>query len=152
MKDEPIATPAMGHVIIAFDYGLRRIGVATGNLLTRTASPVTTLQVDNRVRWELIDNIVREWAPSRIVVGMPNSKSDGSLDARIVEFVQDLTNRYKLPVATVDEAFTSHAARAALSEQRRDGIATRRVRKADIDKYAACLIAEQWMNKNSEHG
>lgn len=142
----------MSGIVLAFDFGLRRIGVAAGNRLTRTASPVATLEIGAFVRWELIDAIVGDWAPDLIVVGMPESARAAALAAQVRQFVQELANRYKLPVRTVDESLTSEAARTLLADRRRSGTLRRRLGKGAIDKHAACLIAEQWMSENNEHG
>jgi putative Holliday junction resolvase len=134
-------------VLIAFDFGQRRIGVATGNLLTRTSSPLTTVNVGAELPWQEIDRIIAEWSPQCLVVGQPSSK--GALATRVARFVDALEQRYGLDVATVDETLTSHAAHSGLRDARRAGYLRRRLRKkADLDRHAACLIAEQWL---SEH-
>ncbi len=147
-----IAGDAVSDVVIAFDVGLRRIGIASGNLLTRTASPLTSVQGADGIDWPRIDALIAEWAPRQIVVGRPQAETETKIVGAINLFVQELSKRYKLPVATVDEALTSAAARSALAEQRRTGQASRRLRKGDIDMYAACLIAEQWMDDKNNDG
>jgi putative Holliday junction resolvase len=132
-------------VLIAFDFGQRRIGVATGNLLTRTASPLTTVRVGAQLPWQEIDRIIEEWRPQRLVVGQPSTK--GTLATRVARFVDALERRYGLDVATVDETLTSHAAHSGLREARRAGYLRRRLRaKDELDRHAACLIAEQWLS------
>ena len=137
------------QILLAFDFGLRRLGVATGNLLTRTASPLTTLQVQRDVPWSEIDRVVAEWRPAQLVVGVPQGDGDSvaHIAARIRNFVAALARRYSLPVATVDETLTSEAARAELNSSRRSGFLRRRVGKGRTDRVAACLIAEQWMSE-----
>ena len=136
-------------VLIAFDFGQRRIGVATGNLLTRTASPLTTVNVGRELPWQEIDRIIAEWRPQRLVVGQPGEK--GPLAVRVERFVDALEQRYGLDVATVDETLTSHAAHAGLRDARRAGYLRRRLGKKDgIDRHAACLIAEQWLSEHEE--
>jgi putative Holliday junction resolvase len=132
-------------VLIAFDFGQRRIGVATGNLLTRTASPLTTVRVGAQLPWQEIDRIIEEWRPQRLVVGQPSTK--GTLATRVARFVDALERRYGLDVATVDETLTSHAAHSGLREARRAGYLRRRLRaKDELDRHAACVIAEQWLS------
>jgi putative Holliday junction resolvase len=136
-------------VLIAFDFGQRRIGVATGNLLTRTASPLTTVNVGAELPWHEIDRIIAEWRPQRLVVGQPSST--GPVATQVAHFVDALQQRYGLDVATVDETLTSHAAHSGLRDARRAGYLRRKVRKkAEVDRHAACLIAEQWLS--SQHG
>ena len=136
-------------VLIAFDFGQRRIGVATGNLLTRTASPLTTVKVGAEVPWQDIDRIIAEWRPERLVVGRPSNK--GPLAARVARFIAALEQRYGLDVATVDETLTSHAAHAELRDARRAGYLRRKHgNRALLDRHAARLIAEQWLSERQE--
>jgi putative Holliday junction resolvase len=138
-------------VLIAFDFGQRRIGVATGNLLTRTASPLTTVIVGAELPWQEIDRIIAEWRPQRLVVGQPSGK--GELATRVASFVDALEQRYGLDVATVDETLTSHAAHAGLRDARRAGLLRRRLgKKGELDRHAACLIAEQWLRSHGDSG
>ena len=135
-------------VLLAFDFGLRRVGVATGNLHTRTASPLTTLYVGRELPWSRLDAIVEEWRPARLLVGVPEESTVAtSVTKRAHAFAGALAERYSLPVETVDESFTSAAAAAELREGRRSGALRRRVDKGSVDRRAACLIAEQWMSE-----
>jgi len=134
-------------VLLAFDFGLRRIGIASGNLLTCTATPVTTLRVGARLPWEDVDRIVDEWRPELFVVGRPAAGGEQALATHAARFVAALEERYGLTVATVDESLTSHAAHAALRDARRAGHLPRKIRRGLLDRHAACLIAEQWMSE-----
>ena len=142
----------MSTAIVAFDYGTRRIGVACGNVLTATASPLTTLRVHGTIPWTAIDRIVSDWAPRQLVVGKPNASGTTDIDTEIDRFVHSLQNRYKLPVAVVDETLTSAAASAELADSRRLGLRRKRVQKGHVDARAACLIAEQWLSEERIHG
>lgn len=135
------------HVVLAFDFGLRRIGLATANLQTRTASPLTTLRVDGTPPWEEIDRVIDDWRPGQIVIGVPEGDGAATVAHRARAFAAELAERYGLPVATVDETLTSVAAHAELAEKRRSGYLRRRVGKGSVDRVAACLIAEQWMSE-----
>jgi putative Holliday junction resolvase len=134
------------HIVLAFDFGLRRIGIATANRETRTASPLTTLRADREPPWAEIDRVVDDWQPSQLVVGVPEGEGAEAIARRARAFAAALGKRYDLPVATVDETLTSVAAQAELAEKRRSGYLRRRVGKGSVDRVAACLIAEQWMN------
>ncbi len=139
--------------MLAFDFGRRRIGIATGNLRTRTASPLTTLESGREPPWARIDALVRDWRPERLVVGVPEgSEGPTSITAAARSFADTLESRYGLAVATVDESFTSAAAAADLADARRSGVLTRRAGKARIDARAASLIAEQWMSEAPNEG
>ena len=133
-------------VILAFDFGFRRIGIASGNLKTCTASPVTTLTVRGDLPWTELDRTIDEWHPAQLVVGLPSSELAREVAKQAQEFMAALQDRYDLPVAAVDESLTSRAAPSELREARRSGQLRRRMRKERIDSHAACLIAEQWMS------
>lgn len=137
-------------LLLAFDFGLRRIGVATGNRLTRTASPLTTLESRGGPPWNAIDALVADWRPDLIVVGHPGQDADARLLEALAEFEQALGVRYGLKVAQTDERFSSVAAESMLRAGRAKGIYNRRLTKSGIDQQAACLIAEQWMNEALE--
>jgi putative Holliday junction resolvase len=135
------------HIVVAFDFGLRRIGIATANRATRTASPLTTLRADGAPPWNDLDRIIDEWRPAQLVVGVPEGDGAQAIARRARAFAAALAQRYELPVATVDETLTSVAAETELAENRRSGYLRRRVGKGSVDRVAACLIAEQWMNE-----
>ncbi len=134
-----------GQVLLAFDFGLSRIGVASGNLLTRTASPLVTLGVGRELPWAEIDRLIDEWRPGRLVVGIPPHYGASSVATHVRSFVAQLRMRYALEVDTVDESLTSRAAYATLTEHRRTGTGKGRIGKERLDRHAACLIAEQWL-------
>jgi putative Holliday junction resolvase len=141
-----VAQPEDRRVLLAFDFGLRRLGVATANLATRTASPLTTLRIDRQIPWLDIDRVVADWQPAQLVVGLPEGEGAASIAEEIRRFVAKLGERYGLPVATVDETLTSAAAQTELTHARRSGYLRRRVGRESTDRVAACLIAEQWMS------
>ena len=132
--------------ILAFDFGLRRIGVAVGQSVTGSASPLAV--VANRetgVDHSAIAALIREWRPSRLVVGMPAHAdgSDSDMQQPVLAFIDEL-RRYDLPIVTVDERYTSVEAERVLREARAAG--TRgRISKEDIDSAAAVFIAERYL-------
>lgn len=147
------ATAGSPRSLLAMDFGLRRIGIATAVLITRTASPLTTLPASNgEPDWLKLDSLVKEWQPDLIVVGLPYN-SDGSLSemgSLAREFAAKLQHRYKLPVDLIDERYTSAEAGSLLKEQRRQGIRNKKLHKEDLDALAARLIAESWMNSAAQ--
>ena len=141
--------PVTPETILAFDFGLRRIGVAVGQQVTASASPLAVVQNgDNGPDWAAIGLLIRDWQPSRIIVGMPvfadgtASKFSGCVKA----FVGDIT-RFDLPVETEDERYTSVEAEQLLKTDRALGL-RRRINKEMIDSTAAVLIAERWLSRN----
>jgi putative Holliday junction resolvase len=142
-----VPLPNERRILLAFDFGLRRIGVATANFETRTASPLATLRVDRDPPWAELDRIVADWQPTQLVVGVPEGDGAAAVARRARRFAAAIGSRYALPVATVDETLTSVEAETTLAANRRSGYLRRRVGKGRVDRAAACLIAEQWMNE-----
>jgi putative Holliday junction resolvase len=142
--------PGTPETIVAFDFGLRRIGVAVGQQVTHSANPLETIvNCADGPDWERISEIVREWRPDRLIVGMPRH-ADGSpseMGDRVRLFVDEL-GRFDLPVEEVDERYSSVEAGAILKARRAEGIG-RRISKEMIDSAAATLIAERWLK--NEH-
>lgn len=134
------------RTILAFDFGLRRIGVAVGQDVTGSASPLGVVaNRESGVDHERIAALIREWRPTEIVVGMP-AHADGSpseMRIPVNAFVKEL-ERYALPIATVDERFTSVEAERVLKDARAAGTSGR-ISKEMIDSAAAVFIAERYL-------
>ncbi|MBT8090538.1 MAG: Holliday junction resolvase RuvX [Gammaproteobacteria bacterium] len=142
------ATPDLSHptTILAFDFGLKRIGVAVGQDITASASPLGVIANRNDgVDHERLGALIREWQPTRLVVGMP-SHADGSpsdMQTAVEAFIEEL-GCYELPIASVDERYTSIEAERVLKEARAAG--TRgRISKDMVDSAAAVFIAERYL-------
>ncbi len=138
------AEPA--ETILAFDFGLRRIGVAVGQAVTRSATALTTLPaVEGEPEAGALARLISEWQPDRLLLGMPFAHGERSvLDEPLKRFRRRL-ERFGMPLELVDEQFSSAEAESRLSGERRSGMRRRRVRKADIDSLSARIIAEQWL-------
>ena len=136
----------MSQTLLGFDYGTKHIGVAVGQDITRSVTPLTTLHSqNNKPDWNAIGNLIAEWQPDRLVVGLP-LHLDGSSQAlteRVQRFGNQLKGRYNLPVEMVDERLTSHEAETELAA--REG----KTAKADIDALAAALILQSWLDQQS---
>ena len=136
--------------LIALDYGLRRIGVAAGTIITGTATPLTTISATDGVpEWPELDRIISEWIPDILVLGLPlnSDGSDSTMTTTVREFALVLDSRYKLRVELADERYTSAEAENILRDQRRLGLRSKKLKKEDVDALAAQLIAESWMRK-----
>jgi putative Holliday junction resolvase len=142
-----VAGPADPAVVLALDYGRRRIGVAVGTSGLGTASALGAVTVAAEPDWARLDRLLREWAPGQLIVGLPYNMdgSDNELTVASRAFAGALAGRYGLPVHLVDERLTSHEAAAELRADRRSGLRNRRVRREDIDANAARLILETWL-------
>ena len=139
-------------IVLAFDFGLRRIGVACGDTLSRSASALQTVPAGpNGPRWELITAMLREWQPGMAVVGLPYNVdgSDSTMTSDARSFAAELTRRHRLQVVLVDERYSSREAEARLKSARESGLRRRRVVKADVDAAAACVILERWFTEET---
>ena len=81
------------NILLAYDFGLRRIGVATGNVLTGTATPLTTLSVGSDLPWDRLDGLVEGWSPGRLIVGLPDSSRSPEISAKASAFADNLVRR-----------------------------------------------------------
>lgn len=135
-------------VVLGFDFGLRRIGVAVGQRITGTASAVAVLRnSDHGPDWPACDALVKTWRPQALIVGLPLARDghDQPMTHAARDYAGQLAQRYALPIHLVDERFTSRAADAEFVAARRAGIA-RRKDAAMLDAQAARRIVEQWLS------
>ncbi len=136
----------MAETILAFDYGRRRIGVAVGQTITASASPLGVVSNDySGPDQEKIAALIKEWRPNRLVVGMPTHADGSASDMQnyVNQFIETLVV-FEIEIDTVDERFTSVEAEAQLKDARAAG--TRgRITKESIDSAAAVLIAERYL-------
>lgn len=130
--------------LLGFDFGTRRIGVASAQAITGTASPLSPIAArDGIPDWNAVDALLAEWRPEALVVGLPlnmdDSESELSRLAR--KFARRLHSRYRLPVFMCDERLSSHSARGLLMDLK----GQRRGKLPSLDSTAAVFIAEAWL-------
>lgn len=133
----------MPETIIAFDYGTRHIGVAVGQSVTATATPLAPLAARDGVPdWDRVAALLSEWRPDRLVVGRPLNMdgTESELSQRAARFARRLHGRFGLPVAQWDERLSSFEARGQIIE--RSG--SRDFRGENVDSLSAVLILESW--------
>jgi putative Holliday junction resolvase len=135
--------------VLAFDFGTRRIGVAVGNTMTRTAQALQTIEATSAdASIAAIATLLDEWRPAQIVVGLP-VHADGSehpMTVRARHFAGEVERRFALPVALVDERWTSEIARERLAAAGRGGRAHRHLR----DQVAAQIILQAWFDERHD--
>ncbi|EXJ16032.1 Holliday junction resolvase RuvX [Imhoffiella purpurea] len=138
--------------LLGFDFGPRKIGVAVGQTLTRSATPLTTLRGQGeRPDWTGIEALIAEWKPAALVVGLPFNMDDTEVEwsPRVHRFARQLEGRYGLKVHLIDERLTSIEARRQLEERPRGAERGRSGRKPStrdaVDAVAAALILETWL-------
>jgi putative Holliday junction resolvase len=127
------------QTVMAFDYGLRHIGVAVGNSLIASANPVAVISARDGVPdWNALSKLLREWQPVYLVIGLPLNMdgSESEMSLRASRFARQLNGRFSLPANLTDERLSSFAAKQArreLGDFRDTGVST-------VDAEAACLI------------
>jgi putative Holliday junction resolvase len=139
-------------IVLAFDFGLRRIGVASGDTVSRSASALKTVPAGPKgPRWELIDSMMRDWQPGMAVVGLPYNVdgSESAMTGAARDFAAELGRRFGVEVVLVDERYSSLEAETRLQTARESGSRRRRVAKADVDAAAACVILERWFTEKT---
>jgi putative Holliday junction resolvase len=142
-----LAPPVRTGTVLAFDFGLKRIGVAVGEIELRHAQALTALAAEsNDDRFSAIAGLIAEWRPALLVVGLPLALdgSDHAMSARCRRFANQLHGRFGLPVELADERFTSLEADAQLREAGLDW----RKRKDKTDALAAQLILQGYFDAN----
>ena len=139
-------------IVVAIDFGRRRIGIASGDTLTRTAHPRSTITNGPQgPDWRALDRVLADTRPARIAVGEPYN-ADGTaspLTEAVRNFAAELAKRSSLPIDLVDERWSSQDAEERLRAERASGERKRRVRREDVDAAAAAVILERWFEKKT---
>ncbi|MBX3634403.1 Holliday junction resolvase RuvX [Piscinibacter sp.] len=119
---------------LAFDFGLKRVGVAAGNSLTRQATPLRTIAAEGDARFAAIARLIDEWQPDALVVGVPVHPDGTPHDntRRAQRFARQLHGRFRLPVHEVDERYSTTEAAASGAR--------------DLDAASAAIILEQYLH------
>ncbi len=132
--------------VLGFDFGEKRIGVASGQSITCDSNPVITLtSKNNKPDWATIEQLISEWRPDALIVGLPfhldGSKSE--MTERAEKFSRQLEGRFHIPVYTHNEALSSFEAEQFLQDKKKQH------NKQDIDKIAAAIIVQNWLEQNT---
>jgi putative Holliday junction resolvase len=138
---------AKNATYLGFDYGTYKIGVAVGQAVTGTASPLLTIRSEKkRVRFEAIDRLVETWRPQALIVGIAcqTDGRDNPITPLMRKFCRQLESRYRLPVYPVDEHLTSFESRRLLFDE--VNLGARKVQEVS-DQVAAMLILQTWLNQ-----
>ncbi|WP_428415442.1 Holliday junction resolvase RuvX [Methylibium sp.] len=133
---EPAGASQPLQTLLAFDFGLKRTGVAAGNTLTRSAQPLRTVAAEGDARFDAIARLIAEWQPAALVVGVPFHPDGAPHDntRRAQRFARQLHGRFRLPVHEVDERWSTTEALA-------DGA-------RDADAAAAAILLEQYFREH----
>ena len=138
------------RTVMAFDFGLRQIGVAIGNCLLGTTQPLAIVRAkEGQPEWRVIEDLINEWRPDVLVVGDPLNMdgSESELSARANKFARRLHGRLGLEVMMADERLSSFEAKHNSREQGHRGD----YKKQPVDSLAAELILRTWLTENIDH-
>lgn len=134
------------RTVLAFDFGLRQIGVAVGNTALKTAQPLAIVAAKNgKPDWQVLEKLVQQWQPDLLVVGDPLNM-DGSaseMSVRAKKFAQRMHGRWGTAFEMTDERLSSFEAKQDMRERGHRGD----YKDAPIDSYAAELILQTWLRE-----
>lgn len=131
-------------VFLSFDFGTRNIGVAVGQIITKTATPLNILRAKNGVpNWDEVAKLIAAWQPQALVVGVPRHLDDTPhrITALARKFIGHLTKRYNLQVYEAEERLTTKSAREEIYAEGK----YKALQNKNIDSAAAVLILEEWL-------
>lgn len=137
------AQPADIKTALCFDYGTKSIGVAVGQSITQSATPLETIKAKDGIPdWNEVKALLQEWQPDRILVGLPLNMdgSESDLSGRARKFANRLHGRFGATVEMVDERLSSFEARGDIIRQ----TGSRDFKAHNIDSLAAKIILESW--------
>lgn len=130
-------------IVMSFDFGMKRIGVAIGQTITQTARPLDTILAKDGVpNWNAIQNVIKKWLPDALVVGIPLNMdgSEQTITHHARDFAEFLREQFHLPVYEMDERLTTKDARERLFEQG----GYKALQDGQVDRVAAQLILQNW--------
>lgn len=146
MNKDPLATKLNSDTYLGFDFGNKKIGTAIGQSTTAIASPLKTIRsINQQPNWELITQLIKEWNPAGLVVGISKQGdgSDNPITPRMYKFCRQLEGRYNIPVYQIDESFSTFEAKQMLF----DDLKVNAGKLWDVqDQLAAQLILQSWLN------
>jgi len=146
MPDPAGADPVAG-TYLGFDFGLKRVGISTGNSYTRNTTPLDTVtNKSGTLNWDRVNALIEQWQPVGLVVGQP-VQMDGSRQAITTEaenFARALGRRYALPVFLTDERLSSREASEIIKKNRAIG-ARKKTDRGITDRIAAAVLLSRWL-------
>ena len=145
----------MSSTYIAFDFGIKKMGIAIGQDITNTASPLDSVVMKNGIpEWNALKKLLEEYRPSAIILGKPNvkNKSSETLMKKIDAFKEILEKDLDQNVEWALEHLTTEDAKEKLKLQRQEGILSRKIMKGQVDSMAAAIFLQDWMNQRLNNG
>lgn len=148
-KEDIVLSQLSMDSYLGFDFGNKKIGIAVGQLITKTASSLATIRSVKQVpNWEKIASLIKEWQPQGLVVGVSRQANgnDNPITPSMLKFCRQLNGRFNLPVFQIDEALSTFEAKQMLY----DDIQVNASKLWAVqDQLAAQLILQSWLNQQS---
>ena len=132
--------------ILSFDFGTKHIGVAVGQTITRSATPLTSLKAKDGIpNWDQVKKLIEHWRPDLLVVGLPLNMdgSESEISVRARKFANRLHGRFGLQVEMADERLSSFEAKGEIIEK----TGSRAFKKQQVDSLSAKIILESWFSE-----
>ncbi|WP_343189429.1 Holliday junction resolvase RuvX [Buchnera aphidicola] len=132
-------------IILAFDYGTKKIGVAIGQKITKTARPLKKITFkNNKIKWIKISKLINEWKPKKIIIGLPLTLKGKKQNITIItkNFAKKIKKKYNIKIILHNEILTTKLAKSYLLKKKK-----KKYLKNDIDSIAAVFILESWFKK-----
>ncbi len=132
--------------VLGIDYGLKRIGIASGQTITGSASPITTLnRINGSTDWDALGQLINQWKPQALIVGMPYylDGKENDMTKTVEKFCLELEQRFAIPIFKINEALSSYEAEEMLKKNTKIG----KHNKHEIDKMAAAIIVQNWLDQ-----
>ena len=129
-------------LIMGFDFGTKKIGVAIGQMVTATATPISIIRVEKGVpNWFMLEKLINQWKPEHLVVGLPLNMDDShsNMSRRALKFSSELENRFGIAVSNVDERLSTFEARQLYKSGSTEN------NQEELDDKVAALILESWL-------
>ena len=149
MAEKSLSLGASSDTFLGFDYGIKKIGVAVGQLEMGTTSPLETVRaVRQKTNWAAVSRLIETWCPGGLVVGV-SYRTDGSenpVTPHIVRFCRQLEGRYALPVHQVDECLSTYESKQLLFDEL--NLPAGKLWEVQ-DQLAAQLILQSWLNQTN---
>ena len=146
VKQDPLLTKINTDTYLGFDFGNKKIGIAVGQTITATASPLQIIRsINQNPNWEIITKLIHEWHPAGLVVGISKQAdgSDNPITQRMLKFCRQLEGRYQLPVYQQDETLSTFEAKQLLFDE----VSVNASKLWEVqDQLAAQLILQTWLN------
>ena len=143
---DPLLTKTSADTYLGFDFGYKKIGVAVGQTVTGSASPLQTIRsINQSPDWQIISKLIQEWRPIGLVVGISRQAdgSDNPVTPRIIKLCNQLEGRYQLPVYKQDETLSTFEAKQMLFDE----VSVNAGKLWEVqDQLAAQLILQSWLN------